>query len=207
MYETIRSLLSDTEFSVIESFEILGRSAQYSKIPQFLFDSEIGNYLSQEYREPGSKTPGLWAHQAQALEALGNSDNVVISTGTASGKSLVFHALALHKVLLDPLSRVVVFYPLRALVADQLRGWREIAGKVGLNENIVGQIDGSVDFNEREDILQQARIVVMTPDVCQAWLMSRLAMPMVRKFISSLSTLIMDEAHTLEGVFGSNLSK
>ncbi len=206
MYETIRSLLDDTEFSIMESFEIPGRSARYAKIPQFLFDSEIGNYLSQEYREPSSKTPGLWAHQAQALEALGNSDNVVISTGTASGKSLVFRALALHKVLLNPLSRAVVFYPLRALVADQLRGWREMAGMVGLNENIVGQIDGSVDFNEREDILQQARIVVMTPDVCQAWLMSRLAMPIVRKFISSLSTLVMDEAHTLEGVFGSNFA-
>ena len=44
----------------------------------------------------------------------------------------------------------------------------------------------------------------MTPDVCQAWLMARLAMPAIRKFVGSLSTLVMDEAHTLEGVFGSN---
>lgn len=201
MYETIRGLLDRNEFSVIESFEIPGRPARYSPVPPFLFDSKVGGHLDEKFKSQ------LWAHQAQALEALGREDNVVISTGTASGKSLVFRALALHKVLLDPSSRIVVFYPLKALVADQLRGWREMARTLGLDENTVGQIDGSVkDFKAREDILQQARIVVMTPDVCQAWLMARLAMPVVKKFIDSLSTLVMDEAHTLEGVFGSNFA-
>ena len=204
MYEAIRNLLSDTKcdtkFSVVESFEIPGRPARYSKVPKFLFDSKVGDYLSQKYRD------GLWAHQTQALEALGNGDSIVISTGTASGKSLVFRALALHKVLRDPSSRVVVFYPLKALVADQLRGWREMARDLDLDEAIIGQIDGSVPPNERDHVLQNARIVVMTPDVCQAWLMLNLAMPVIKRFVGSLSTLVMDEAHALEGVFGSNVA-
>ena len=46
----------------------------------------------------------------------------------------------------------------------------------------------------------------MTPDVCHAWLMSRLSLPVIRDFVRALSTLVMDEAHTLEGVFGSNFA-
>ena len=135
MYETIRELLNETEFSVMESFEIAGKPARYSEIPRFLFDSEMGSYLRNEF---GS---GLWTHQAEALEALGDGQNVVVSTGTASGKSLIFRALALHKVMSCPDSRVIVFYPLRALVEDQLRGWREMARVLGLDPEIIGRID------------------------------------------------------------------
>ena len=199
MYETLRKLLSSTEFSVLESFEIPSRPARYAETPPFLFDSKIGPYLaSREFR--------LWAHQAQALDRLGCGDNVVISTGTASGKSLVFRALSLHKTLCDSSDRTLVFYPLKALAADQIRGWQEMARALGLSEDIIGRIDGSVYVNERDDILRRARIVVMTPDVCHAWLMSRLATPGIKNFVRELSTLVMDEAHTLEGVFGSNFA-
>ena len=201
MYETVRELLSDTEFSVMESFEIAGNPARYSQIPSFLFDSKVGSHLSDQFKS------GLWTHQSEALEALGDGQNVVVSTGTASGKSLIFRALALHKVMRCPDSRVIVFYPLRALVEDQLRGWREMARALGLDSKIIGRIDGTVKpLKRREEILDSARIVVMTPDVCQAWLMSRLAMPIIRNFVGAISTIVMDEAHTLEGVFGSNFA-
>ena len=206
MYETIRNLLEDHTISVSEHFEIPGRPAQHEVIPRFLFDSPVGDYLRQWSLATDAGEPGLWSHQSQALESLGRGDNVVVSTGTASGKSLVFRALSLHKVLRDPSSKVLVFYPLRALVADQLRGWREMAKGLGLNEVIVGQIDGSVPRAERDQVLERASIIVMTPDVCQAWLMSRLAMPAVKRFVEALSILVMDEAHTLEGVFGSNFA-
>ena len=200
MYEAIRDVFNQNEFSVVESFEIPGQPARFSEVPQFLIDSKVGEYLNSEFPS------GIWTHQAQALESLGSGSNVVVSTGTASGKSLIFRALAFHKILLDPSSRVVVFYPQRALVEDQLRGWRSMARSLGLDGDVVGRIDGSVAVSEREGILQLAKVVIMTPDVCQAWMMSRLALPVVKKFVGSLSTLVMDEAHTLEGVFGSNFS-
>ena len=70
----------------------------------------------------------------------------------------------------------------------------------------IGRIDGSIPVHDRDSILQRARILIMTPDVCQAWLMARLSMPIVRKLVSAVSTLVLDEAHTLDGVFGSNFS-
>ena len=200
MYEAVRNLLSTSNFSVIESFEIEGQPARFALPPQFLLESKVGAYLNQEFDS------GLWKHQAEALEVLGNGHNLVISTGTASGKSLVFRALAFHRILLDSSSRVVVFYPQLALVEDQLRGWRLMARSLGLDGDMVGRIDGSVPVGEREGVLQRARVIIMTPDVCQAWMMSRLALPVVKEFVGSLSTLVMDEAHTLEGVFGSNFS-
>ncbi|MCY4454790.1 MAG: DEAD/DEAH box helicase [Chloroflexi bacterium] len=201
MYDTVRGLISGPDFSVVESFDIPGSSARHERIPSFLFESKVGGYLEARFGESG-----LWTHQAEALEALGSGDNVVVSTGTASGKSLVFQALAFHRVLRDPSSRVVVFYPLRALVEDQLRSWQEMARELELDDDFVGRIYGPLSFSEREETLQRSRIIVMTPDVCQAWLMSRLAMPAVRNFLGSLCTVILDEAHTLEGVFGSNFA-
>ena len=149
---------------------------------------------------------GIWAHQAQALEVLGKGDNLVISTGTASGKSLVFQSLAYHQLMTSAQDRVLVLYPLRALAADQLRSWRAMAKELRVVENTVGRIDGTVHTQDRDAILQNSRIVIMTPDVCHAWLMSRLAMPVVKEFVSNLSTVVMDEAHTSEGVFGSNFA-
>ncbi len=200
MYEAIRNLINSNEYTVVESFEIPGCPARYAKVPKFLYDSKVGTYLNGEFKD------GLWNHQAQALEGLGDGHNVVVSTSTASGKSLIFRSLAFHKVLCNPSSRVIVFYPQRALVEDQLRGWRSMARALGLEGEVVGRIDGSIPRNEREGILQCAKIVIMTPDVCQAWLMSVLSLPIVKGFVGALSALVMDEAHTLEGVFGSNFS-
>ena len=201
MYNALRDILHGDEFSVVEQFELPGRDPRLGPIPRFLMDSRVGQYLSRL-----TKDRPLWAHQAQALEALGRDENVVLSTGTASGKSLVFQSIAFHKVILNSDSRVLVFYPLKALVADQIRGWKEIACSLELDENIIGRIDGTVAVKDRENVLRSARIIAMTPDVCHAWLMSRLALPLVRNFVRALSVIVMDEAHTFEGTFGSNIA-
>ncbi len=199
MYGAMRSILREGAFPVVESFHIPAQPARHAPIPAFLFGTGIGPALQKRLG-----TAGMWAHQALALEMLGRGENVVVSTGTASGKSLVFQSLALHKILEDPSGRVIVFYPLRALVEDQVRSWKELAVETGLPDDTVGLIYGPTPVDEREETLRRSRILVMTPDVCHAWLMPRLAMPAFREFVRSLSTLVIDEAHTMEGVFGSN---
>ncbi len=203
MYDALRKLLEGDQFRVLEQFRLPAKPSRYRDIPRFLFDSRLGLFLHQRAKK--QRWPGaLWSHQAIALEALGRGENVVVSTGTASGKSLIFRTFSFHKCLLEPESRVLVFYPLKALAADQVHGWKEMASHLGIPEQFIGRIDGSVAVSDREKVLENARIVVMTPDVCHAWLMSRLSLPPVTRFVKSLSTLVMDEAHTLEGVFGSN---
>ena len=203
MYQALRRLLKGDQIRVVEQFSLPGKPSQYEGIPRFLFKSRVGLYLHQRAKEQGWPK-ALWSHQSLALAALGRGDNVVVSTGTASGKSLIFRTFAFHKCVLESDSRVLVFYPLKALAADQIRGWKEMADGLGIPEQHIGRIDGSIAVRDREKVLARARVVVMTPDVCHAWLMSRLSLPVVKRFVRSLSILVMDEAHTLEGVFGSN---
>jgi len=198
MYQAVLDLLESGTFPVVDSIEIPGRDAMKMDIPRFLFASKIGSYLKDRHPE------GLWAHQSKALEALGEGENVVVSTGTASGKSLIFQALTLHKMLLDPSHRAIVFYPLRALIADQYRGWEEYAAALGINREEVVCLDRTTTYAERESIIGRARVVIMTPDLCHAWLMSHLAEPSVRTFLAGVSTIVIDEAHSMESVFGSN---
>ena len=203
MFDAVRDLLSGGDFTIVERFDLPERPARYAPLPRFLLDSRVGFHVNSVLKALGGQP---WLHQAEAIEALGRGENVVVSTGTASGKSLIFRAVAFHKALLAPKSRTLVFYPLKALAADQMRGWKKMAQELELPDDFVGRIDGSVPVKDREMVLNTSRIVVMTPDVCHAWLMYRLALPVVRKFVQALSTLVMDEAHTLEGVFGSNFA-
>lgn len=202
MYEAARQILSDSAFTVREWFELPARAARYSAVPGFLFDSPVGRFLHERIGNGN----GLWTHQAIALELLGQNKNVVIPTGTASGKSLIFRSLAFHRTIVSPDSRVVVFYPLKALLSDQLRGWKLMAAELGLPDDFIERIDGSVSTHLRERILNTAKIVLMTPDVCHAWLMSKLSLPDIKRFVASIDIVVMDEAHTLEGVFGSNFA-
>ena len=151
-----------------------------------------------------AKDGKLWLHQAEALRQLEAGKNTVIATGTASGKSLIFQLWALHQAATNPESTALVFYPTKALANDQTRRWQEVALIVGLRGEAIGQIDGDVLMNKRDVILEQSRIVIMTPDVCHAWLTRRVAEPTVKGFLRNLRTVIIDEAHTYEAVLGSN---
>ncbi|MEW6670021.1 MAG: DEAD/DEAH box helicase, partial [Thermodesulfobacteriota bacterium] len=123
MYNTVIDLLRSNDYSVIESFALPATQPLHGPVPRFLFGSAVGPYLEQSTGGPHR----LWNHQSVALEHLGQGRNVVVSTGTASGKSLIFRSAAFHKVLSDATTRILVFYPLKALAADQLRGWQRMA--------------------------------------------------------------------------------
>lgn len=199
MFQFIDQLLSDLELSVCDAVEIPMRPESHSDTPRSIADGPASGLLKE--RTPGGR---IWTHQAEALEKLCRGENVVISTGTASGKSLIFQIYALHCLLTDPESRVLVFYPLRALINDQLVGWQDLARAAHLEADSVRLIYGGVSMSEREAILERSRIVLMTPDVCQAWLMRTMSNPTVNKFIESLALLVLDEAHVYESVLGSN---
>ena len=148
----------------------------------------------------------LWLHQAEALGALDRGENVVVATATASGKSLVFQSWVLHGIKVSPEPTTLVFYPTKALANDQERRWLEACELVGLPRETVGKINGDVGVNERDPIISRARVVIMTPDVCHAWMTRRADSQGVRQFLARLRNVIIDEAHVYEDVFGSNAS-
>ena len=199
MFEQIDQFLADLNIRVCESVDVAARPESRRQAPRAIADGPAFRILNHTI--PSGQ---VWTHQAEALRHLCARRDVVVSTGTASGKSLIFQIYALHHLLTDPHSKVLVFYPLRALVNDQLVSWRKLVDTAGLPRDVVAPIYGGIAMNEREHILESARIVLMTPDVCQAWLMRTLDNPTVNRFIDSLVLLVLDEAHVYESVFGSN---
>ena len=150
----------------------------------------------------------LWLHQAKAMAIAiaAEGHNLVISTGTASGKSLVFQSAAFRTMDEDNEAAVIVFYPLKALSNDQLISWRRAAGLAGFREEDIVKVDGDILRPSRAKLLAKARVALMTPDVCQSWLLNEISNPAHRAFLARTRLVVVDEAHVLEGVFGSNFA-
>lgn len=198
VYRNLLSLIDEGTLDVIERVDLPSRTERLRPIPSAFANGPLGPWLSRQF--PNGQ---LWNHQSLALEAIAGGKNVVVATGTASGKSLIFQ-LPLLQAALEEGGKALVLYPLKALLGDQLARWRGIAVELGLPASSVAELSGEVDMFDRADLLAQARIVVATPDVVQSWIMRNVTTPTVRDFLRDLRYLVLDEAHTYESVFGSN---
>lgn len=201
MLEGIRKVLSSLDLDVAETKSIDARRQSRLKVPSTYSDGQTADVIKQV-----ASDGRLWKHQSMALRQLAAGRNVVVSTGTASGKSLIFQLHALHCLLENPEAKVLVLYPLRALASDQLISWQARAQSAGLREEEVAYISSDLSYDERERVIQRARVVTMTPDLCQAWLMRQIDSVFASSFLKDLALLVLDEAHSYESVFGSNLS-
>lgn len=196
------SLTGNGDFTVVERLDIPAREEKRTPIPAAFRSGAVGQWLQTDASLAGT----LWQHQALALEAAVSGQNVVIATGTASGKSLVFQAAAIRLLEEDDEARVLVLYPLKALAADQVVSWKKALRAAGFNDQLLAKVTGEVSREERKLALENARILIATPDVCHAWLMRELASPVAKRFLASTSLVVLDEAHVLEAVFGSNFA-
>lgn len=146
---------------------------------------------------------GIYLHQKEAIRTCKNGANVCVTTGTASGKSLIFYAAALEKLCASRKQRILAIYPTKALAAEQEQRWTKALRDSGLQVEI-GRIEGGVPLHTRPAIVRRSSILIMTPDVIHAWLLSNLTEKSVVDFLRQLELIIVDEIHNYTGVFGSN---
>lgn len=199
--ELADKLISALGAAVFERVDIPPRSARYLAPPTSYQSGPTGAWLREFLG--GSSHP--YRHQSLALEQVEAGRNLVISTATASGKSLVFMAAAMNE-LIERDGTVLALYPLKALGSDQHSAWRCELARAGLRTDLVGEITGDVPMAERLKVLETARVILATPDVINAWLMPMTSTPDVRQFLGRLALVIIDEAHSLEAVFGSQFA-
>jgi DEAD/DEAH box helicase domain-containing protein len=192
----VTPLAAEAGYQVVARAELEAREPHFATIPDRLV-SPLRQHLLQAWPE------GLYSHQAAALQAFLDGRDVCLATSTASGKSLVFMAAATHLLLTDSRATVLALYPAKALIQDQIRKWKAQLEPFGIP---FGYIDGGVPTEARRGILRTSRVVLMTPDVSHAWLLSHLADAEIKRFLSSLRLLILDETHVYEGVFGTNMA-
>jgi DEAD/DEAH box helicase domain-containing protein len=152
MLQALQAAISAGDLTVVERFDLPARSEHREAVPQAYRSGTVGRWLLGP-----DFVNGIWSHQAEALRRFEGGSNIVVATGTASGKSLVFQAAALRMLDQRPGSVVLVFYPLKALVADQLVSWRQVMAAAGMPDDAVGRLDGDVLSDERQEIMQTAR--------------------------------------------------
>ena len=148
----------------------------------------------------------LYRHQALALSRHLAGENVVLATGTGSGKTRVFHLAAASALDDHPRSLVLALYPGKALAREQAAKWHAALVEAGLatpGDRSVALIDGD-HTADRAPALASAKIAILTPDVLHSWALANLANRTVRQALARTRLVVLDEAHTLAGVFGSN---
>jgi len=143
---------------------------------------------------------GLYAHQIEGLEALRAGRHVMLSTGTASGKSLVYQIAAAEAALTTPKATAIFLFPTKALARDQLRSMRALK----LPQVRAAVYDGDTPQAERPLIRKNANLVLTNPDMLHLALLADHAR--WADFFLRLSLVVVDEAHVLRGVFGSHVA-
>ncbi len=140
-----------------------------------------------------------YAHQAKALKALEGGANLVLSTPTASGKSLVFQAPALKAALEG--DTALFLYPTKALARDQEKRLKKMARALGLGE-VVFTYDGDTPSSKRKKARAQGRLLLTNPDMLHFGFLPRHGD--WAPFFARLRYLVVDELHYYRGVFGSH---
>lgn len=172
------------------------RHASYADLPPGLAP-EVVEYLEH------AGINRLYSHQALTLEKAMSGASVIMSTATASGKTLGFTLPVLQELAQDPDACALFLYPLKALTNDQLDVFRFVEESSGVQID-AAVYDGDTPRVRRPRIRQLSRVVLSNPYEIHEILPYH---HMWRRFFANLKYVVIDEAHRYTGVFGSNVAQ
>ena len=182
--------------AVVADRTLPARPADMRPFPDWL-DARLRSGLE------GRGVTGLYSHQAEAIEVLRGGRDVCVVTPTASGKSLCYDLPVLQAVAEDASTRALYLFPTKALGQDQLAGFRELADAAGID--VAAAIyDGDTPAPIRQTVRAAGQVVVTNPDMLHAAIL-----PHHTKWFQlfeQLRYVVVDEAHTYRGVFGSHVA-
>src|SRR5262245_41399932 len=141
----------------------------------------------------------LYSHQSDAFEAWVEATTIV-TTGTASGKSLCFQLPTLDVLSRDARARALFLYPSKALAQDQARSLHAF----GIKRARPAIYDGDTPREQRADLRRRANVVLTNPDMLHLGILPN--HPAWGDFFKNLAIVVIDEAHVYRGVFGSHVA-
>lgn len=166
------------------------------------FPSSLHPRVAQSLADNGIHA--LYSHQAEALDLLGLGKHVVVTTGTASGKSLCYQVSILDRYLSDGMSTALLLFPTKALTYDQLQNFKALLPPESRAELALAVYDGDTPQRERAAIREKSKILLTNPDMLSLGILpnhTRWA-----GFFSNLKYVVIDEIHIYRGVFGSHIA-
>src|ERR671919_537410 len=147
----------------------------------------------------GAGIASLYSHQVESLEAAA-SGSVIVTSGTASGKSLCFNLPVLDALARDPRNRALYLYPTKALAQDQARALSAL-DPPRLRHAIY---DGDTPREDRPGIRRRSNLVLTNPDMLNLGILPH--HKSWGDFLANVGWVVVDEAHTYRGVFGSHVA-
>ncbi|GAF76390.1 unnamed protein product, partial [marine sediment metagenome] len=198
--EALERFRFDTSFMKnVSAWERLpARPARYADFPTNLDPRLIAALRERD-------TAPLYTHQAEAVEAALDGENVVVVTGTASGKTLCYNLPVLQILMADPEARALYLFPTKALSQDQaaaLGGFLQTLNAV--DQIPVRTYDGDTPPTRRRQIRDEARILITNPDMLHTGILPH--HPRWAMLLENLRWVVLDELHVYRGVFGSNVA-
>jgi DEAD/DEAH box helicase domain-containing protein len=148
--------------------------------------------------DPGVET--LFAHQREAWDAAQRGEHVIVTTGTASGKTLAFNLPVLDALAREPKNRALYLYPTKALAQDQARA----LGDLAVRRVRSAIYDGDTPQERRWQIRKWANVILTNPDMLHVGILPR--HDLWADVLHNLRYVVVDEAHVYRGVFGSHVA-
>ncbi len=164
------------------------------------YPENLANEVKKVYKDKGIEK--LFSHQAHAIQQVLDGNHVVVSTPTASGKTLIYNAVTLDAVTRDPSARSLYLFPTKALSQDQLAELFDLNKLLGDKLGLF-TYDGDTPQSTRQAIRKKAQIVLTNPYMLHSGIL-----PHHTKWINlfeNLKYVIIDELHYYTGVFGSHM--
>lgn len=184
---------------IIHKRVLNGRQAEYADFPSSM-DKELTTLLHNRGVER------LYSHQAEMFEQARSGDNIVITTSTASGKTLSFLLPVLQRILEKPTSRAFFIYPTKALASDQYRSLLSLIEALGNGRVTAGVYDGDTPPNERSRIRKSANIILTNPEMLNGAFLPNHSRYGIDRIFADLDYVVIDELHSYRGIFGSHVA-
>jgi DEAD/DEAH box helicase domain-containing protein len=164
--------------------------------------AQLPDGLHQRVREALGEQgiDSLYTHQAEAWEAVRRGEHLIVTTGTASGKTLAFNLPVLDALAREPKQRALYLYPTKALAQDQLRA----LGSFRLPKLRAAIYDGDTESERRWQVRRWANLILSNPDMLHVGVLPH--HDRWGDVLSNLEYVIVDEAHVYRGVFGSHVA-
>ena len=191
----LETLKSDPTFSNNVAFWGLRKKheAEYTAVP-----AEVHPLLREYLDRQGIGR--VYTHQVEVFRAVKSEEDVVITTPTASGKSLAYNLPVLDELIRDQDAKALYLFPTKALSQDQIKG----LGDFEIPDLRLYIYDGDTPSSIRQSARRNGRLIVTNPDMLHTGILPN--HPKWVKIFDGLKFIILDELHTYRGVFGSHLA-
>ena len=148
----------------------------------------------------------LYHHQAEALERIRAGRHVLVSTPTASGKSLIYNLAVLEALRKNPQARALYLFPLKALENDQLKTLEALRDAAGDTSVTAAVYDGDTSAYRRKQIRSRIPSILLTnPDMLHQGILPH--HDAWQGLLENLAFVVLDEVHTYRGIFGSHMNQ